>query len=72
MANANPATKAEEPTTEVQTTESVAAPKPKKAKEASGPKIEYFGEGAEQVAFEVDQQAKLIRVYSTGMVLVDY
>jgi hypothetical protein len=36
------------------------------------PEVQYFGEGADKVKFEVDPKAKLIRVYSTGMVLVDY
>lgn len=42
-------------------------------KEKSGkPEIQYFGEGADKVKFEVDKNAKLIRVYSSGVVLVDY
>lgn len=41
-------------------------------KETKGPKIEYFGEGAEKVKFEKDPKATLIRVYSDGRVLVDY
>lgn len=36
------------------------------------PEIQYFGEGADKIKFEVDPKAKLIRVYSSGMVLVDY
>jgi len=43
---------------------------PKEEKKA--PKIEYYGEGADKVKFEVDQKATLIRVYSNGVVLVDY
>ena len=37
-----------------------------------GPVIEYFGEGAEQVEFEVDPKATRIRVYSGGLILTDY
>lgn len=36
------------------------------------PKIEYYGEGAKDVKFEVDPRAALIRVYANGVVLVDY
>lgn len=36
------------------------------------PVIQYFGEGAEKVKFEVDPKATLIRVYANGVVLVDY
>lgn len=36
------------------------------------PEIQYFGEGADKVKFEVDPKAKLIRVYANGVVLVDY
>lgn len=36
------------------------------------PVIQYFGEGADKVKFEVDPKAKLIRVYANGVVLVDY
>lgn len=57
MANANP----------------VDAGKPEVKKDASGkPEIQYFGEGADKVKFEVDPNAKLIRVYAEGLVLVDY
>lgn len=52
-----------------------AAPK-KKPEGAPAPKdspvIEYYGEGADKVQFTVDPKAKRIRVYSGGMVLVDY
>jgi len=36
------------------------------------PNIQYYGEGAKDVKFEVDPRATLIRVYGTGVVLVDY
>jgi hypothetical protein len=45
---------------------------PKKSAKEDKPVIQYFGEGAEKVKFEVDPKAKLIRVYGTGIVLVDY
>ena len=41
-------------------------------KETKGPKIEYFGEGAEKVKFTKDPNATLIRVFGDGRVLVDY
>jgi hypothetical protein len=40
--------------------------------EKKKPEIQYFGEGAEKVKFEVEPNATLIRVYANGMVLVDY
>ncbi len=58
MANANPAS---------------AAPKPPKIpKDSGGPKIEYFGEGAEKIKFTVDPKATVIRVYANGLILTDY
>lgn len=58
MANANPAS---------------AAPKtPKIPKESGGPKIEYFGQGAEKIKFTVDPKATVIRVYANGLILTDY
>lgn len=62
MADANPA---------------MAAPKRKKEEGASAPssnapKIEYVGEGADKIKFQVDPKAKLIRVYADGRILVDY
>lgn len=57
MAKANPASEAVE--------------KPKK-EDKNVPVIQYFGEGAEEVKFEVEPNATLIRVYANGMVLVDY
>lgn len=50
-----------------------AAPKaPKVPKESGGPKIEYFGEGAEKIKFTVDPKATVIRVYANGLILTDY
>lgn len=36
------------------------------------PEIQYFGEGADKVKFEIDPKATLIRVYGNGVILVDY
>ena len=36
------------------------------------PIIEYFGEGAQDVKFNSDPNATLIRVYSDGRILTDY
>ena len=36
------------------------------------PIIEYFGEGAEDVKFNVEPDATRIRVYATGLILTDY
>lgn len=58
MANANPVTPG---TKEVPVTD-----------KSDKPNIQFFGEGADKVKFDVDPKAKLIRVYSTGMVLTDY
>lgn len=57
MADAKPANKVETP---------------KKPSKEAKPEIKYFGDGAYEVDFEVDPQAKLIRVYGNGLVLVDY
>ena len=58
MARANPANK----------------PQPNDAAETeqNGPIIEYFGEGATDVVFNIDPNASRIRVYATGLILVDY
>lgn len=45
---------------------------PAPAKKSDKPVIEYYGEGADKVKFEVDQNAKRIRVYGNGTILVDY
>lgn len=37
-----------------------------------GPVIEYVDEGAENVKFTADPNAKLIRVFSSGQVTYDY
>jgi hypothetical protein len=57
MADANPATKVEVP---------------KKSAKETKPEIQFFGEGADKVKFEVDPKAVLIRVYGNGIVLTDY
>ena len=36
------------------------------------PIIEFYGEGAEDVKFNIDPNAALIRVYATGLILTDY
>ena len=36
------------------------------------PKVEYFGEGAENIKFEVDPKATRIRVFADGRILTDY
>lgn len=59
MARANPANK----------------PQPNDAAETENkqePIIEYFGEGAEDVKFNIDPNATRIRVYATGLILTDY
>lgn len=59
MARANPANK----------------PQPNEAGETENkqePIIEYFGEGAENVEFNIDPNATRIRVYATGLILTDY
>jgi hypothetical protein len=60
VANANPASAAPKKTPK--------AP----AEESKGPKIEYFGAGAEKVKFTVDPRATSIRVYANGLILTDY
>lgn len=58
MANANPANR-----------------KPKQeevADKPAAPIIEYYGEGAKEVKFEVDPNAKIIRVYGDGRIVTDY
>jgi hypothetical protein len=60
MANAKPASAAPED-------------KPKAPKKVpDGPKIEYFGDGADKVKFTVDPKAKSVRVYANGLILTDY
>jgi hypothetical protein len=60
VANANPASAAPKKTPK--------AP----VEESKGPKIEYFGVGAEKVKFTVDPKATSIRVYANGLILTDY
>ena len=38
----------------------------------NAPIIEYFGEGAEDVKFNIDPNATRIRVHATGLILTDY
>lgn len=40
--------------------------------ESKGPKIEYFGEGAEKIKFTVDPKARAVRVFANGVILTDY
>ena len=47
-------------------------PKGALAPKGNQPEIQYFGEGADKVKFNIDPKAKLIRVYAGGMILVDY
>lgn len=42
------------------------------APETNKPVIQYFGEGAENVKFEIDPRAVLIKVYADGRISVDY
>lgn len=58
MARANPANKPQ-PNDAVET-------------EQNAPIIEYFGEGAEDVKFDIDPNATRIRVYASGLILTDY
>jgi hypothetical protein len=43
-----------------------------KPTETKNPPIEYYGEGAEDVKFEIDPKAVLIRVYGDGRIVTDY
>jgi hypothetical protein len=68
MANAKPASAAPEE-------EVVPQEKPKankKVADEGGPKIEFFGEGADKVKFTVDPKAKRMRVYANGLIITDY
>lgn len=59
MARANPANK----------------PQPNDAAETENkqePIIEFYGEGAEDVKFNIEPNATRIRVYATGLILTDY
>ena len=59
MARANPANK----------------PQPNDAAETANkqePIIEFYGEGAEDVKFNIEPNATRIRVYATGLILTDY
>ena len=59
MARANPANK----------------PQPNDAAETENtqePIIEFYGEGAKDVKFNIEPNATLIRVYEDGRILIDY
>ena len=50
-------------------------PQPNDAAETENkqePIIEFYGEGAKDVEFTIDQNATRIRVYATGLILTDY
>lgn len=48
-------------------------PQPKaEAPETNKPVIEYFGEGATDVQFEIDPRAVRMRVFADGRILTDY
>ena len=36
------------------------------------PIVEFYGEGAEDVKFNIEPNATRIRVYATGLILTDY
>lgn len=57
MARANPANKSQPNEDETEKKE---------------PIIEYFGEGAEDVKFNIEPNATRIRVYADGRILTDY
>lgn len=59
MARANPANKSQ--SNDVDETEN-----------KKEPIIEFYGDGAEDVKFNIDQNATRIRVYATGLILTDY
>ena len=59
MARANPANKPQ-PNDEAET------------ENKQEPIIEFYGEGAEDVKFNIDQNATRIRVYASGLILTDY
>ena len=59
MARANPANKPQPNETETET-------------DKKEPIIEYFGEGAEDVKFNIEPNATRIRVYADGRILTDY
>lgn len=40
--------------------------------EQTGPQIEYFGEGAENVEIPDDPKAVRLRVFASGLILTDY
>lgn len=69
MARANPANKSQ--SNDVDETKS----QPNDTAETENkqePIIEFYGEGAKDVKFNIDPNASLIRVYEDGRVLTDY
>lgn len=60
MARANPANKPQPNEAETETDKN------------NEPVIEYFGEGAQDVKFNIEPNATLIRVYADGRILTDY
>ena len=60
MARANPANKPQPNEAETETDNK------------QEPIIEYFGEGSEDVKFNIDPNATRIRVYADGRILTDY
>lgn len=67
MTNAKPASAAPEEEVVPQD-----KPKANKKEAEGGPKIVFFGVGAEKVKFTVDPKAKRIRVYANGLIMTDY
>ena len=50
-------------------------PQPNDAAETENkqePIIEFYGEGAEDVKFNIEPNATRLRVYATGLILTDY
>ena len=66
MARANPANKPQ-PNDAAETEQNAAETENKQE-----PIIEFYGEGAKDVKFNIDQNATRIRVYATGLILTDY
>ena len=66
MARANPANKPQ-PNDAAETEQNAAETENKQE-----PIIEFYGEGAKDVKFNIDPNATRIRVYATGLILTDY
>lgn len=54
------------------TSETPQIPEVTTQEQANQPKVEFYGEGAEQVKFTIDPKATRIRVFNHGLVLYDY